>query len=114
MVDVLLLSHLLVRELHLAVEVLKARGLAEADELIMNEAIWDVVAVIHHCLTLILYKVLDKSISADGNPEANVAVNYKGLGGEQRTEARKAGIGSEQALCSRVLLSRRCARDEDV
>ena len=55
----------------------------------MDEAILDVVElvdVIHNCLTLILDKMLDKSISADGNPKANVAVNHKARRREQRTE----------------------------
>jgi hypothetical protein len=39
MVDVLLLEHLLVRELDLAVKVLKSRGLAKAEELVVDEAI---------------------------------------------------------------------------
>jgi len=41
----------------------------------VDEAILDVVElvnVLHNCLTLVLYKVLDESISADGNPKANV------------------------------------------
>ena len=56
-------------ELHMAVQVLQPGRLAEAEELIMDEAILDVVElvdVLHNGLTLILYKVLDKSISADG------------------------------------------------
>ena len=51
---------------------------------------WNVVElvdVLHNFLTLFLYKVLDKSVSANGNPKSNVAVIYKGLGGEQGTEA---------------------------
>ena len=76
----------------------------------MDEAILDVVElidVLHNFLTLFLYKVLDKSVSANGNPKANVAVVYKGLGGEQRTEVGEGGISSKQALCGRVRLSRR-------
>jgi hypothetical protein len=41
------------------------------------------VDVLHNCLAIILDKVLDKSISADGNTKTNVAVNYKGRRGEQ-------------------------------
>jgi hypothetical protein len=37
MVDVLLLEHLLVRELDLAVKVLKSCGLAKAEELVVDE-----------------------------------------------------------------------------
>jgi hypothetical protein len=47
----------------------------------MDEAILDVVElvnVLHNRLTLILYKVLDKSISADLNTKTNVTVNHKG------------------------------------
>ena len=74
----------------------------------MDEAILDVVElidVLHNFLTLFRYKVLDKSVSANGNPKANVAVVYKGLGGEQRTEVGEGGISSKQALCGRVCLS---------
>ena len=38
-VDVLLLEHLLVRELDLALKVLKSCGLAKAEELVVDEAI---------------------------------------------------------------------------
>jgi hypothetical protein len=75
-----LLEHLLVRELDLAVKVLKSCGLAR-EELVVDEAILEVVKLgnlLHNFLTLSLYKVLDKRISANGNPKANVTVNYKG------------------------------------
>jgi hypothetical protein len=65
----------------------------------VDEAILDVVElidVLHNFLTLFLYKVLDKSVSANGNPKkANVAVIYKGLGGEQGTEVCE-GRGRDQ------------------
>ena len=71
-VDVLLLEHLLVRELDLPVQVLKARGLAEADKLVVDEAILvELIDVLHNFQTLFLYKVLDKSVSANGKPKAN-------------------------------------------
>ena len=76
----------------------------------MDEAILDVVEfidVLHNFLTLFLYKVLDKSVSANGNPKAKVAVVYKGLGGEQRTEVCEGWMSIDQALCGRVRLSRR-------
>ena len=50
---------LLVRELHLAVEVLKACGLEEEDKLVMDEAtlgIVELVYILHNFLTFILYK----------------------------------------------------------
>ena len=49
-----------------------------------------------------------------GNPKANVAVVYKGLGGEQRTEVGEGGISSKQALCGRVRLSRRDTPDKNL
>jgi hypothetical protein len=55
--------------------------LAKPNELVVDETILDVVElvdVLHNCLTLILDKMLHKSIT-DGNPKSNVAVNYKGL-----------------------------------
>jgi hypothetical protein len=91
--------------------------LAEAHKLVVDEAILDVVElvnVLHNFLTLFLYKVLDKSISANGNPKANVSVIYKGLGGEQRTEVCEGRISSEQALCGRVRLGRRDTLDENL
>ena len=48
------------------VQVLKASGLAEAEVLVVDKAILDVVEfidVLHNFLTLFLYKVLDKSVS---------------------------------------------------
>jgi hypothetical protein len=96
-----LLEHVLVRELHMSINVLQPGRLAKADELVVDEAILDVVELVHvhnNGLTLILYKVLDKSICADGNPKVYVAVNHKRRGREQGTEVREGGIGNEQAL----------------
>ena len=70
-IDMLLLEAVLIRLVYLAVEVLKAGSLAKSKELVVDEAILDVVElvdVLHNCLTLILDKMLDKSISADENP----------------------------------------------
>jgi hypothetical protein len=58
--------------------------------------------------------VLDKRISANGNPKANVAVDYEGLGGEQGTDVCEGGISSEQALGGRVCLGRRDTLDENL
>jgi hypothetical protein len=61
----------------------------------VDEAILDVVElvkVLHNCLTLIIYKVLDKIISADGNPKANVTVNHKRRGREQGTKVREGSF----------------------
>ena len=83
-------------------EVNKAGSLAEAHKLVVDESILDVfelVDVLHNFLTLFLYKVLDKNVSANGNPKSNVAVIYKSLGGEQGTEVCEGGI----------TVSRRCA-----
>jgi hypothetical protein len=84
----LLLEAVLIRLVYLAVEVLKAGSLAKSKELVVDEAILDVVElvdVIHDRLTLILNKMLNKGISADGNPKANVAINHKARRKEQRT-----------------------------
>jgi hypothetical protein len=90
-IDMLLLEGVLIRLVYLAVEVLKAGSLTKSKELVVDEAILDVVElvdVIHDCLTLILHKMLDKGISsADGNPKANVAVNHKARKREEKTEA---------------------------
>ena len=104
-----LLEDVLICEVNLPVEVLKAGSLAEAHKLVVDEAILDVVElvdVLHNFLTLFLYRVLDKRVSANVNPKANVTVIYKGLGGEQGTEVCEGGISSEQALCGRVRLGR--------
>ena len=72
----------------------------------MDEAILDVVElvdVVHNCLTLILHKMLDKGISADGNPKANVAINHKARRREQTAEVIEGGIGSEHAHGGSVL-----------
>ena len=82
----LLLEGVLVRKLYMPVQLLKAGSLAKADELIADEAILDeaildgvqLVNVLHNHLKLILYKVLDNSISADVNTKTNVTVNHKG------------------------------------
>jgi hypothetical protein len=106
-IDMLLLEDILICEVNLPVEVLKAGSLAEAHKLVVDETILDVVElvdVLHNFLTLFLYnKVLDKIVSANGNPKSNVAVIYKGLGGEQGTEVCEGGISSEQrcaAVCA--------------
>jgi hypothetical protein len=73
-VNVLLLGYVLVRELYVPIDVLQPVSLAKADELITNEATLDFVElidVLHNGLTLILYKVLDKSISDNWNTKAN-------------------------------------------
>ena len=46
-------------------------------------------------VTFILYKVLDKRISADGNTKADVAVNHKGRRREQGTDS-DGGAGRDQ------------------
>ena len=56
--------------------------------------------------------MLDKSINADWNTKANVAVNHKRRGREQGAEVRKGEIGLEHALCCGVRISRRDALDE--
>ena len=107
----------MVREMHMSIHVLQPGRLAKADELVVDEAILDVVElvhVLHNGLTLLLYKVLDKSISADGNPKANAAVNHKRRGREQGTEVREGGIDNEQALSGSVRISRRDTLDENL
>ncbi len=102
-IAMLLMEDVLICEVNLPVEVLKAGSLAKSDELVVDEAILDVVElvhVLHNFLALFLYKVLDKSVSANGNPKANVAVIYKGLGGEQGTEVCEGGItASSRRTC---------------
>ncbi len=68
-------------------------------------AVVELVVVLHDRLTLILYKVLDKSISADGKTKTDVTVNYKGRGGGQGTEVREEGIGIEQMRCAAACAS---------
>jgi hypothetical protein len=63
-----LLEHVLFHELYVAVEILQPGRLAKTDELVVDEAILDVVHVLHNCLTLILYKVLDKASVPMGTP----------------------------------------------
>jgi hypothetical protein len=92
----LLREAVLIRVVNLAVEVLKAGSLAKSKELVVDEAILDVVElvdVIHNCLTLILHKMLDKGISADGNPKANVAVK------PQSTQERAEDGGDQGSDC---------------
>jgi hypothetical protein len=70
-IDMLLLETILIREVNLAVVVLKAGSLAKPNELVVDEAILDVVElvdVLHNFLTLILDKMLDKSIRPMGTP----------------------------------------------
>ena len=57
----LLLEAVLIRLVYLAVEVLKAGSLAKSKELVVDEAILDVVElvdVIHNCLTLTAHHAL--------------------------------------------------------
>jgi hypothetical protein len=84
--------------------------LTKGDEMIVDETILDIIDlddVLHNGLTLILYKVLDKSISAYGNPKSNVAVNLKRCWREQGTEVHEGGICNEQSMCGSVRISRR-------
>ena len=94
----------------MAINVLQPGRLAKTDELVVDEPILDIVElvhVLHNGLTRILYKVLGKSISADGNPKSNVAVNLKRRGRVQGTEVHEGEIGNEQTLCGSVRLGRR-------
>jgi hypothetical protein len=68
-----LLEHVLVCELYVAVEILQPGRLVKPYELVVDEAILDFeefVDVLHNCQALILYKVLDKRMSADANTKA--------------------------------------------
>ncbi len=47
--------------------------------------------------------MLDKGISADGNPKANVAINQKARRREQRTEVIEGGIGNESSSSAAVI-----------
>ncbi len=54
------------RQVNLADSVLKAGSLAKPNELVVDEAVLDVVElvdVLHNCLTLVLDKMLDNNIS---------------------------------------------------
>jgi hypothetical protein len=111
----LLLEGVLIQQVYLAVEVLKAGSLAKSKELVVDEAILDVVElvdVIYNCLSLILHKMLDKGISAYGNPKANVAINHKPRRREQRTEVIEGGIVSEHAHGGSVRVGRLDTLDE--
>jgi hypothetical protein len=80
-IAILLMEDVSICQVNLPVEVLKACSLSKSDE-------------------LVIYKVLDKSVSVNGNPTTNVAVIYKGLGGEQGTEVCEGGItASSRRTC---------------
>ena len=102
----------------MAVEILQPGRLAKLYELVVEKPSWMLSSLSTSSITLILYhftlKVLDKSISADGNTKTNVSVNYKGRGREQGTEVREGGIGIEHALCGSVRISRRDTLDENL
>ena len=107
----------MVRKLYMPVQLLKAGSLAKADELIADEAILDgvqLVHVLHNHLKLILYKVLDNSISADVNTKTIVTVNHKERRAEQGTDVCEGVVGSEHALCGSVRSSRRDTLDADL
>ena len=55
--------------------------------------------------------MLDKGISADGNPKANVAVNHKARRREQRTEVIEGGIGVYYGARVLVVLGESAAPD---
>jgi len=76
----LLLEAVLIREVNLAVEALKADSLAKPKELVVDKAILDVVEFVdslHNCLTLVL--------------ASNLAVNYKGRGGSKGLRCAREG-----------------------
>ena len=85
----------------MTVQILQQGGLEEPYELVVDEAVLDageLVDVLHNCLTFILDKLLDRSMSAYGNSKTNVTVNYKVHEGEQGTEVREGGVGGKHAL----------------
>ena len=66
----LLLEGVLVVEEDVAIQVLKASGLAEAQELVVNETILngvELVDVVDDVFDLVLNKILYESVSAKGN-----------------------------------------------
>ena len=102
-VDVLLLEMVLVLDWDLAVEVLQPGSLAEAEELVMNEAVLhtiQLVDILHDGQTLLLHKTLDKSVSAEGNTKTHVSLRSKSHRGEYRAKVRKSrGSGNDVMGC---------------
>ena len=102
-VDVLLLEMVLVLDRDLAVEVLQPGSLAEAKELVMNEAVLhaiQLVDILHDGQTLLLHKNLDKSVSAEGNTKTHVSLRSKAPKGEHRAKVRKSsGSGNDVVGC---------------
>ena len=85
-VDVLLLEAILVADGNLAIEVLEPRRLAEAQELIVDEAVVhavELVDIVDDGQALILHKILNKRVSAEGNTEPLIPLRSETLNMEQ-------------------------------
>ena len=82
-VSVLLLEGVLVmEEEHVVVQILKASGLAEAQELVVNETILngvELVDVVDDVFDLVLNKILYESVSAKGHAESDISLRGEGL-----------------------------------
>ena len=74
----LLLEGVLVVEENVAIQILKASGLAEAQELVVNETILngvELVDVVDDVFDLVLNKILYESVSAKGDTESDISCN---------------------------------------
>ena len=78
----LLLEGVLVVEENVAIQILKASGLAEAQELVVNETILnggELVDVVDDVFDLVLNKILYESVSAKGTPSPTYPSEEKAL-----------------------------------
>ena len=113
----LLLEGVLVVEEDVAIQILEASGLAEAQELVVNETILngvELVDVVDDVFDLVLNKILYKSVSAKGNTESDISLSGESLVLNVGSEVCEGGVLSDDALGSGARGVSRNALDEDV
>ena len=99
------------------IEVLKARWLAEAQELLVNEAIIngvELVDVVDDVFDLVLNKILYERVSAKGDTESDISLSGEGLVLNVGSEVCEGGVLSDDALGSGARGVSRNALYEDV
>jgi len=100
-----------------AIQILKASGLAEAQELVVNETILngvELVDVVDDVFDLVLNKFLYESVSAKGDTESDISLCGESLVLNVGSEVCEGGVLSDDALGSGARGVSRNALYEDV
>ena len=101
----------------MAVQILNVSGLAEAQELVVDETILngvEFVDVVDDVFDLVLNKILYGSVSAKGDAESDISLSGESVILNVGSEVCEGGVLSDDALGSGARGISRNALDEDV